>query len=653
MRRLWNILFRREEGRLTLLGFIIVACLASLGFSLYEIQVEQSAHFDASQVRQTLRLVEVPGVRGRIFDRKGNCLADSRPSYDAVLYFEELYDEWRARIRGEVRLHGKRLEPGRRDQILIQFVHERAEQLGRMLGLRPHLDDRAIRRHSIEQRPLPFVVFADLSPSALAIAMERYPLPGGLAIEPSALRRYRYGPVAAHTLGYVTRGRPTLEMDAELPTYSLPEVRGVSGVELRFDEHLRGEPGMRTLLVNARGYKEKELGYQPPRPGDDLVLSLDLDCQRAAEQAMGDHPGAAVVLDPRNGDVLALVSSPGFDPNRFIPRVRQEDMDALLKDPAKPLLNRAVNEHYAPGSTFKLMVTLAGLDSGKLSAGSSSVCTGQIVVGNQLKRCWIRSKGGEHGTVNLRSALVHSCNIFFYEHGMDIGMAQIAAMARQFHLGEPTGIDLPREARGLVPDPAKRRYRPAETANVSIGQGELDTTVLQMACVTAAIANGGTLVTPRLALSRHQPSESGGPGPEVYAFPPRKHPRLALRPGTMETLRQAMLGVVQDADGTGRKAGIPGVQIAGKTGTAQVMDAQNNIIGHRAWFVSFAPYKDPRYAVAVMIEDGDSGGQTAAPIVCRIYHSLFGIPLPPEKNGATIGQRPAAPASATASRRTG
>jgi penicillin-binding protein 2 len=647
MRRLWQEVFRREEGRLMLFGLVMVSCLFLLATQLFQLQVVQSAEFGASQERQSQRLVEIPAVRGLIYDRNGICLADSRPSFDAVIYLEEISDEWRDRVRQEVLRRGKRLEPGRREQLLVELVREKANAFGRLIGAQPQFDDRTVRIHAAELRPLPLVLFPDLSETAVAIANERYPLPAGMAIEVNAVRRYGYRvgdrtyPLAAHTIGYVTRGKSTLELDQSLPTFTQAEVHGVSGLEMKFDRELRGRTGSKTILINARGYKEREMGAQPPQPGRDIVLALDARCQHAAEQALSEHAGAAVVMDPNNGDVLALASNPTFNPNKFVPRVRHEDMEALLKDPSKPLANRAVSEQYAPGSTFKLVVALAGLDSGKLSSASSSFCSGEVQVGGQSKRCWIKSKGGQHGAVNLRSSIVHSCNIFFYEHGMEIGMGPIVAMARQLHMGERTGVPLPREARGHLPD-MSRRHRPAETANIAIGQGEMDATPLQMACVTAAIANGGKVVSPRLVKSIHQQNRDGGIGPAVEEFPLNELGRLTVKPQLLELVRQAMLGVVQDADGTGKKAGVPGVEVAGKTGTAQVMDPQANVIGHRAWFVSFAPYRNPKYALAIMLEDGDSGGQTAAPVAGKIYAHLFGVSQPNGTAAKKLERRPLA-----------
>ncbi|MFZ2643447.1 MAG: penicillin-binding protein 2 [Verrucomicrobiia bacterium] len=642
MRRLWHEFFRREEGRLMLFGLIIVGCLFLLAAQLFQLQVVQSAEFGASQERQSQRLVEIPAVRGLIYDRNAICLADSRPSFDAVIYLEELSDEWRERVRQEIHRRGKRLEPGRREQLLVELVREKAGEFARLIGIQPQLDDRSIRVHAAELRPLPLILFPDLNDTAVAIANEHYPLPRGMAIEVNPIRRYGFVvgnqpyPLAAHTLGYVTRSKPTLELDQSLPTFTQAELRGVSGLERKFDHELRGRPGSRSILINARGYKERELGVQSPQPGHDLMLSLDARCQQAAEQALGEHIGAAVVMDPNNGDVLALASTPTFDPNGFIPRIRPEAMAQLLKDPSKPLANRAVCEQYAPGSIFKLVVAIAGLDSGKLSAASAAFCSGEVQVGGQLKKCWIKSKGGQHGNVNLRAAIVHSCNIFFYEHGMDIGMAPIVAMAKQFHLSERTGVPLPHEARGHLPD-LTHRHRPAETANIAIGQGEVDVTPLQMACVTAAIANGGTVVAPRLVTSIRQTNRDGGVGPAVEEFPPRKLGKLTVQPQLLEMVRKAMLGVVQDADGTGKKAGVPGIEVAGKTGTAQVTDPQANIIGHRAWFVSFAPYENPKYALAIMLEDGDSGGQAAAPVAGKIYEHLFATGQ--AKNNATAKLR--------------
>lgn len=624
MRRLLHEIFRREEGRLTFLAVAMVAGLGMVGSTLFRIQVVETAEFGASQEKQSLRVVRVPALRGRIFDRNGICLADNRPTFDAVLYFEELHNELRELYRKEILARGKRLDAERRNRILVDLVCQKADVVGRLVGMTPRLNDRAIRVHNVEQRPLPFVLVGDLSQQALAVAKERHPLPVGVDIEVNAVRHYRCGRLAAHLLGYVTRERAVLETDLGLPTYIMSDMRGVGGLELKFDDELRGESGTRTILINAGGYKERELGYQRPTPGHDLRLSLDARCQHAVEAALGEHVGAAVLLDPRNGDVLAMASNPGYDPNRFVPGIRTEEYAALQQHADKPLANRACAEHYAPGSTFKLLVALAGLESGKISPGSTSVCTGDTVVGGMLKRCWIKSKGGQHGTVNLRDALKHSCNIFFYEHGVAVGMRPIVEMAQGFHLGEPTGISVPREARGHLPA-LKRSWRAADTANVSIGQGELDVTVLQMACVVGTIANGGRVIAPRLVSSIHQAAEDGGLGAVVEEFPARDRGRLPVRPDNLRIVRDGMYAVVNDADGTGKRAAVPGIKVAGKTGTAQVMDAHNNIIAHRAWFVSFAPYENPQYALAVLLEDGDSGGQTAAPIAGQIYASVFGV----------------------------
>jgi penicillin-binding protein 2 len=624
MQNIWQELFRREEGRLTLIGVAMVIALALIGSSLYRLQVVQTAEFGSSQQKQSQRVLREPGLRGRIFDRNGVCLADNRPTFDVVLYFEELRDTLRERMRQAIRTRGKRLDPETRDQLLIDLVHEYADNLGQLLGLRPALNDRAIRVHNIEQRPLPFVLLGDLSPTALAVAKEHSPLPMGVDIADNALRHYRHGPLAAHILGYVTREKPALEMDMDQPTYFMSDVRGVSGLELQFEKELRGRPGTRTIRINAGGYKTAELGYQAPQPGHDLVLSLDLRCQQTVEAALSNHVGAVVLMDPRNGDVLAIASKPAYDPNHFIPNIHADELARLTQNPDRPLANRAVAEHYAPGSTFKLIVALAGLDSGRIVPGSTSTCTGETVIGGLQKRCWIKAKGGQHGTVNLRDAITQSCNIFFYEHGVATGMETLLALARQFHLGERTGITLPREARGHLPA-GGRRHRPADTANVSIGQGEVDVTPLQMACVTAAIANGGKVVAPRLAKSIHQQNDDGGLGTAVEEFPARDHGQLTVAARHIRCAREAMLAVVNDPHGTGKGAAVPGVKVAGKTGTAQVMDAHNNIIGHRAWFVSFAPYDNPQYALAIVVEDGDSGGTTAAPIAGRIFAGLFGV----------------------------
>jgi penicillin-binding protein 2 len=360
---------------------------------------------------------------------------------------------------------------------------------------------------------------------------------------------------------------------------------------------------------------------EEPDPGAQVITTVDRRIQEAAERAMAGRSGAVVVMDPRNGDVLAMTSSPAFALDRLTGNLEKEDWLKVVRDPLTPLMNRALQSQYAPGSVFKVIVAAAGLQEGSLTPMDRTYCNGEFHLGQWTFKDW---KEGGHGHVDTRSALVHSCNIFFYQSGLKVGPAAIARYALAFGLGAPTGVDLGGEKPGLVPflDGRRRvdgrRWQAGDTVNMSIGQGQLLVTPMQVARMMSAIANGGVLWRPRLVQRVERVD-----GTLAYSSSSKMTGRVDLSPVVWAFLRQALSGVVNEG-GTGAAARIPGVEIAGKTGTAQSVAKSDSAKGQdHAWFASFAPAHDAEVVVVVLVERGGKGGQVAAPIARQIYQAIF------------------------------
>jgi penicillin-binding protein 2 len=366
--------------------------------------------------------------------------------------------------------------------------------------------------------------------------------------------------------------------------------------------------------------------------GRALRLNLDLDLQETLEEAYGDEAGSAVFLDPNSGAILAMASRPAFDPNTFARRFSQDAWSRLSGDSRHPLQDRASVSKFAPGSVFKIVMAIAALEEGVAGADRTDVCRGSFRFGRRSYRCWARSKGG-HGTISMLDAITHSCNVYFYRLGDELGIERIARWARKLGFGRQTGIDLPHEESGTVPDPEWKRkayprdpkWYPGETISVSIGQGALEVTSLQMAVFAAAIANGGTFYRPRLVRARETRE-----GVEQTLQDEEVRSKVGLHPETLKIIRDAMWAVVNDR-GTGRRARIEGRDVCGKTGTSQVYRKSRDIdadkldkeIRDHAWFVGFAPKDDPQIAWAVFVQHGGHGGTTAAPIARVVLERFF------------------------------
>lgn len=588
-----------ELKRIRMILWILVALLLALASALFNLQVGRSDEFEESLRRQSMRRVRVPATRGRILDRNGGCLADNQPCYCLAFYLEDLR------------------KPGRW-QNTVDEVMRRIRTLEPVVGRKPLVNADDIRMHIRKRLPLPLIVWRSLDQAALARLAETRMDLSGTDIHIESMRVYPGGERAAHLLGYV--GGAKLP-DAVLKDYQylLPELEGKAGIERQFNALLAGVAGGRQVRINASGFKHAEARERDPQPGADVVLALDGRIQELAEAAIRGTPGAVVVLDPANGDVLALASSPTYRPGSFVPTLTATVWDGLLKDPAKPLNNRAVTELYAPGSIFKPLVGLAGLVSGRWSADTVVDCPGCFTMGGYRLRCW---NVNGHGPVNLRKAIEQSCNTYFATLGLQCGEEGLVQMARSAGLGRKTGIMLDHEAEGIVPSPEWKetvwhdKWRAGDTCNFSIGQGALAVTPLQMAVVAAALANGGEFHTPRLVLAVR-----GRDGVAVTNYPPVRAGRLEAPASAIAVIRGGMHDVVMAPTGTGGKARVEGIEMAGKTGTAEYGTSDNR--RKHGWMIAFAPFEQPRVAVAMVVDEAVSGGTTVAPRLQALMQGIF------------------------------
>lgn len=593
-RDLWRI-------RLMLAGMLLV--LALLALALWRVQVGRGDSYLGALDRQSVRRVRLPGMRGQIFDRSGAILADNRPSFSLAIYLEEI-----------------RQTPGRRTT--REKVNEVIRELAEALERPPEIQESDIRIHIERRLPLPLIAWRDLDQQAMARFAERASRWPGVDILPEVVRVYPQGASVCHVVGYV--GRTNMVQDAQTPfNYYNPEMIGRSGVERRFDGILRGQAGGRLLRVDVSGFRFEDLAMQEPEPGGDVQLAIDLQAQRLAELALRDTVGAVVIMDPNNGDVLAMASSPAYDPNLFVPFIRRDDWIALMDAPDHPLLNRAAAGTYTPGSIFKPIVAFAALENDKVTPHTTVHCPGYYMLGRARINCWLR-RG--HGDMDVRASLSHSCNVYYCHIARGMGAPYIYHMAAALGLGERTGIALDHENPGLLPDAAWKRDRfnqgwfDGDTANMSIGQGALLATPLQMAVVIAAIANGGNVYQPRLVSGLRASHDDA-----FRPIPPRVVNHMNWSPRSLELVRGGMYDSVMARDGTGRLARVPGIEMAGKTGTAEFGPKEEG--KKRGWMIAYAPFDQPRYAIAFVLDDAESGGLDVAPRVRRMLAGLLGIPL--------------------------
>lgn len=612
-----------QRLRLGALSALALSALALLAFRLHDVQVRDRARYSSAQDRTSLRRVRVPATRGRILDREGRVLAESSPRFCAVLYLDEL----RA--------------PGRWSNTVAR-VDAQLDALSAILGRRREIDRDAIWTHLKRRRPIPLVALHGLSEAEMALLSERDEPLAGLGIEAEQDRLYPYGDLACHVIGYVGRGTP----DGATPDpvrgpdetaqrafdYMLPDLTGRGGVEKAFDEALAGRGGARLLRIDAVGYARESVAVAAPVAGRDVVLALDAAVQKLAERALATNCGAAVVLDARNGDILALASAPRYDLRSFVPTLSPRVWNALLNDKSRPLLHRALSGLYPPGSTVKPAVVLSALANGLVSRDHMYECDGRISVGARRIRC--SSRWG-HGTIGISRAIASSCNPFFIDIGLKLGWDGAGAMRDMYdRLGfGRSPVPETGSGAGFLPsgDWKRRRHgdrwRDGDTANASIGQGYVVATPLQAARMALALANDGEVL--KLRLVRDPGSGLAETGRVVEA-------RMPWRAEDMRLVREGMVQTVEGAHGTARRAAIPWLRWAAKTGTAEYGPGNSKNYG---WTIAYAPAYDPRCAIAVVLEDSDHGGISAAATVREILTGLF----PPPPGFEEIPPRPEVP----------
>jgi len=586
--------YKLFSRRVAILGGGKLALLGLLAGRMYQLQVVESERYTTLAEENRINLRLLPPPRGRILDRYGRPLAINQENYRVSLVAEQVQDV---------------------DAIL--------DALSRIISLGDHERQRILRKVRRRRGFVPVTVRENLQWEDVSRIEVNAPDLPGLSIEVGQSRQYPFAHDFSHVLGYVAAvsekevtGDPLLE----LPGFKI----GKNGVERVFDLNLRGKAGNSQVEVNAVGRVIRELSRQEGQPGDDLRLTIDRDLQKlAADRLKKEKSAAAVVMDIHNGDVLVLSSVPGFDPNEFVTGLSSRSWRRLVNDPHTPLINKAISGLYAPGSTFKMVVALAALEANIVRPDHRVFCGGFTQLGNARFHCW---KKHGHGWQDIYDAHKNSCDVYFYDIAKRIGVDRIAAMARKLGLGEKTGVDLPSEKGGVIPTRAWKKaligtpWQQGETLISGIGQGFILTTPLQLAVMTARLANGGEAVTPRLVRPERIDGKDDTP----------KFKKLAISRASLDVIRDGMNQVTNEHGGTAYRARISekGMEMSGKTGTAQVRriskaERETRVLKNheRPWrerdhalFVGYAPSDDPRYAVAVVVEHGGGGSKVAAPI---------------------------------------
>lgn len=597
------------DGRLRLLGACIVVIFAIFVLRLFQLQIVEGEALRRRSEQNSVRTIRLEGPRGDILDREGRILATTRPAYAL--------------------------------QVIPNGIREPKTTfaaLGQLLETEPALLEERVGVRKGAERFQPVRLVDDLDFDRLArVETHRYALPG-VVTDVQPRRHYVEGALAAHLMGQIGEIDGDQLQERARQGYRSGDIIGQAGLEARLESHLRGRAGGRNVEVDVAGREGPVLREVAAVPGGKAVLALDLDLQREAEAAFLDVPdgeparmGAAVAIDARTGDVLVMVSRPSYDPNAFAGGIDSETWKALVNDEWDPLQNRAIQNHYPPGSIHKPILAAALLADGIVTPETRVYCPGYFRHGRRTYRCW---KRGGHGSVNIHEAIKQSCDVYFYTNGVKLGIDRLAHYARAFGLGYRTGIRLPNEAPGLIPSTEwkKRRFGvvwyPGETVSASIGQGFNLYTPLQLAVAYAAVANGGKVLQPRLLLRLEAQD-----GTVLKEFPPEVRSEAGISPQYLEVVRRGLTAVVEEPGGTGRRARVPGVRVAGKTGTAQVVRLEHTEgleddeipIRHRdhGWFGAFAPADAPEIAVGVLVEHGLHGSSSAAPIAQRILARYF------------------------------
>lgn len=593
----------REEqnflGRVIIAALLIMLALLGLSARLVQLQVIEHQHFTTLSKDNRIKLITLAPTRGLIFDRNGVLLAQNRPAYNLELVPEQVKD-----------------------------IDATLERLSHYITL--DADDRErfnhLRRHKRRFDSIPIRVNLDIEETArFAVVRHQFP---GVEIKAKLLRHYPFAEVTSHLLGYVGRISSRDIKTIDTSNYTGTNHIGKTGIEKSYEATLHGAIGVQQVEVNSSGRVVRILDETPPQPGQDLHLHLDIDLQQIALEALGDHNGAVVAIDPHSGGILALVSKPGYDPNLFVEGISRHAYMTLQTDRYRPLYNRALRGQYPPGSTIKPFIGLAGLEAGVIRYDTSYYCPGSFQLpGHEHKyRDW---KKGGHGSMDIDAAITQSCDVYYYKLAFNLGIDTMSDYLGQFGFGRRSGVDMDGESRGILPSRDwKRRTRhqpwhPGETVIAGIGQGYFLTTPLQLAIATAAIANNGHLMTPHVV----DYLQNRGNGKRHPILPRETSVPIASQ-ANWDNVRRAMRHVVEGLRGTARRIRTKLYAIAGKTGTAQVFtvsqedEYNEKNVAHKlrdhALFIGYAPADDPQIAVAVVVENGGHGGVTAAPVARKL-----------------------------------
>jgi penicillin-binding protein 2 len=574
--------------------WIVIAVFFGIAARLWFLQIVKAPYFKDLSEHNRTRVLSIPASRGAIFDRQGIMLVNSNPSFDLYIIPDDVQN-W---------------------DIL-------KDQLGRILDMDPEsIKQRLDQKKDNPNYPIPIKL--DISQEELGLLETfKYLIPG-VYIQVSPRRNYPLGVVAPHVIGYLGEITQKQLKSSQFPNNKIGDLIGQWGLEKEWQDVLGGKKGGRIMEVDAAGQEIQLLNIQEPTAGINLETTLDWTVQKAAQEAFAGKKGAVVVLSPDTGEVLAMYSSPAFDPSSFNRKLTIKEWNTLFNNPDKPMQNRAIQGQYPPGSTYKMIAALAGLEEKVISPETTFHCSGGMAYGNRVFHCW--NKRG-HGTVNLHKALVQSCDVYFYNLGIRLGVDRLARYAQLLGLGQPTGVGLTPEKGGIVPTSAwklkrfKTPWAPGETLSVSIGQGYNTATPLQMALATAAIANGGTVYKPHLIKKVIAPQ-----GKVIKEFFPQKIRQIQVNPESLNVISKGLAGVINEPGGTGGASRLPGILAAGKTGTAQVVTLGKKGARDHAWFIAYAPVEKPQLAMAVIVEHGGHGGEAAAPIARKIFQAYFHLP---------------------------
>lgn len=584
--------------RLLILSVLVLISMGVLFIRLWQLQISQSEKYRTLSESNRIRVLPVKSPRGYITARNGALLVENRPEFKLYLIPEEVPDveELLSRMENNISM----------DMELVKELLASSKKFK------------------------PVLVKDDLGRNELAFLEEHRPDLPGTFIQVEPVRFYRYGPLAAHLLGYLGEISEKELKNRARDRYMLGDYMGKSGLEKAYDRELRGLKGRKFMEVDALGRELRPLGDIEPTIGNIVTLTLDLDLQILAEDLLHEERGAILVMDPRDGQILAYVSKPAFDPNLFASGLRKEDWEGLSNDKTHPLQDRVMQGQYPPGSVFKIITAVAALEEEIINEETSVYCPGHYYFGKRIYRDWKRSG---HGVVNLHRALVESCDVYFYQVGEKVGVDTLHKYAKGFGLGKALDIALGRGQPGLIPsstwktEERNEPWFPGETLITAIGQGYVLVTPMQLAVMISAIANGGTLYLPQF-VERVENQE----GRIIKRFKPQELGTIPATPATLAIIRKALWGVVNDPEGTGKGARLPWVEVAGKTGTAQVVrqktwnrnqtDTQKELLDH-AWFVSFAPLEEPSIAMVILIENAGKGGSRYAHIAKKIIKAYL------------------------------